>query len=377
MKLSCIVLLMLLLPFTGFSQNLIPNGGFEDENICTEYQKNCAPEAWIATSLYANYYFNDEHAHQGSHFAGLTVGSTRAQGMRNFLRTQLLCALRKDHQYKLSFYVFSKHYILDSIGIYFSSTDFLYEKGHFKSINPQLWSINGIDSSKLSKPREWQKVELLYTATGQESFITIGSFKRNDYKGITVGDYRNDYYFFLDDVVLQPADEHEVICPQADSVRQTIYADNVRHNYLEKRTYYMRHRPPQTVTLPVTRMPVKQKIDTLVIPDIFFATASYQLSPRSFNVLDSFVDKLKQQSFIDSIVIEGHTDSVGKLAYNIDLSQNRARAVKEYFTARTSMATDMIITRGFAYLRPVASNKMPADRQRNRRVEIFLYRHEE
>ena len=40
-------------------QNLISNPGFEDENICTEYNKNCAPEGWIAVSLYANYYFDE------------------------------------------------------------------------------------------------------------------------------------------------------------------------------------------------------------------------------------------------------------------------------------------------------------------------------
>jgi len=376
MKTGLVSVILCLSSLVTFSQNLVPNGGFEDENICTEYQKNCAPEAWLATSLYANYYFNDEKAHEGSHFAGLTAGSVVVQGIRNFLRTQLLCGMRKDHQYRLSFYVFSPHPILDSIGVYFSPTDYLYERRYFKAITPQLWSINGLDSNALGNHSQWQKVEFVYTATGDEAFITIGTFKRTDYKGIRRGDYRNDYYFFLDDVSLTPVDPNERMCMQADSVRDVIYNDNVRHNLLEKRTYYFRRQPPETAPLPAMRMPAKQKIDTLVIPDIFFATASYQLSPRSFNVLDSFVTKLKEHPGIDSMVIEGHTDSIGKLAYNMDLSQNRANAVKEYFIARTSLTNEMVMTRGFAFLRPVAGNKTPADRQRNRRVEIFLYRHE-
>ena len=107
------------------SQNLLVNGGFEDENICTEYEKHCAPEAWIATSLYYNYYFSEPlkylvKAHEGTHYAGLAAGSLGMQGIRNFIRTRLLCGLQKGHQYKLEMYVFSLHPILDSIGVYFS-----------------------------------------------------------------------------------------------------------------------------------------------------------------------------------------------------------------------------------------------------------------
>jgi hypothetical protein len=42
--------LVLLGCITGYSQNLVANGSFEDANLCTEFQKYCAPEAWVATS---------------------------------------------------------------------------------------------------------------------------------------------------------------------------------------------------------------------------------------------------------------------------------------------------------------------------------------
>src|SRR5262249_2945628 len=161
-------------------------------------------------------------------------------------------------------FVFSRHPVLDSIGVYFSGDDFLYEKKYFKSIVPQLWSVNGISADSLKDYKHWQKVEFVYTATGEESFISIGVFKRIDYK-IDKSDFRNDYYFFLDDVSLTPMDEHETMCPQADSIKQVIYNDNVRHDYLQKRMYYFRKQSPQIMPLPPTRMPVKQKIDTLII----------------------------------------------------------------------------------------------------------------
>src|SRR5882724_1572188 len=205
------------------SQNLVANGGFEDENICTEYQKNCAPEAWIATSLWANYYYYDApQAYEGSHFVGLTACSRQSTGIRNFIRTRLLCGLRKGNQYHLEFYVRSFHDILDSIGVYFSPNDFLFEKKSFREIQPQLWTANSLDTS-IKDPSRWQKVQFIYTASGEEGFITIGCLKRLDYKYLLRPDLRSEYYFFLDNVSLTAIDPHEKLCVQADSVKRDIY----------------------------------------------------------------------------------------------------------------------------------------------------------
>jgi outer membrane protein OmpA-like peptidoglycan-associated protein len=137
----------------------------------------------------------------------------------------------------------------------------------------------------------------------------------------------------------------------------------------------MRKNPPKAIPLPMTRMVTIKKVDTLIIPDIFFNTASYELSPKSFNVLDSFSIKLNGAA-IDSVVMEGHTDSVGKLAYNTALSMNRALSVKAYISGQVPGLEERIIARGFAFARPVATNRTPSGRQKNRRVEIFVYRRE-
>lgn len=375
MRLLYILGILVLQQETVNAQNLLPNPSFEDENICTEYIKNCAPEAWIATSLYANYYFDQlARSYDGNHFIGLSAGSVVRKGIRNFLRTRLLCGMRKDRQYVLSFYVNSPHNILDSIGVYFSPDDFLFEKRRFTSINPQLWSVNGLDSPRKEHNR-WQKIELIYTADGTEGYITIGNFKRLDYTGITKAEYRNDYYFFLDDISLVPVDKNEKLCPEADSVKNTIYGENPRHEVLQKWMYYYTKNPPKALSLPPTKLPVIRRIDTLIIPDIFFATASYELSPKSFTVLDSFANKLRGY-IIDSVVIEGHTDSVGSLAYNEKLSVNRAGSVKDYLARQVDALEQKTVWRGFAFLRPAASNKTPEGRQRNRRVAIYVYRKE-
>lgn len=367
----------------SIAQNLIPNGGFEDENICTEYIKNCAPEAWIATSLYANYYFDAaimEHtvaAHGGTHYLGITAGSLGMPGIRNFVRSRLLCGMQEGHQYKLVMYLHAESPILDSVGIYFSEQDYLAEKRYFKLIVPQLWSHDGMQASTDDTPN-WKKVELLYTANGTEGFITIGNYKRLDYKGVTRTYMRSEYYFYVDDISLTPVDTTELLCAGADSVRSVIYLENERHSTLDRKIYSYRRQPPQIIPLPKTTEKKFriQRIDTLVIPDIFFATASYELSPVSFNLLDSFANKIATYN-VDSMIVEGHTDSIGKLVYNENLSKNRATSVKTYLANKVAGLNEKSVTRGFAYLRPVASNSTPKGRQMNRRVEIILYRNEE
>jgi outer membrane protein OmpA-like peptidoglycan-associated protein len=93
-------------------------------------------------------------------------------------------------------------------------------------------------------------------------------------------------------------------------------------------------------------------------------------------LLDSFANKIATYN-VDSMVVEGHTDSVGKLVYNENLSKNRAMSVKTYLADKVAGLNEKSVTHGFAYLRPVASNSTPKGRQMNRRVEIILYREEE
>ncbi len=374
------ILFILTLPsLCAHTQNLIPNGSFEEENICTEYRQNCAPEAWIAKSLWANYYYyTPGKAYEGTHFVGLSVGDAYRNGPHNFIRTRLLCGLRPGRQYQLQFWVRSRHDVLDSVGVYFSAGDFLFEKRSFKDLQPQLWATNALDTLE-ADPDYWQKVRLIYTAVGNEGYITIGSFNRKEYTFRAGPDFQREYHFLLDAVSLIPLDKTEQLCPQADSIKKDIYIENPRHELLKRLVFINSKSPPAIKPLPktVTRLvPPQQYIDTLIIPDIFFATASYQLTPKSYQLLDSFSSRLSR-FHLDSVVIEGHTDSVGKLAYNEALSYNRAMAVQEYIEDKLPPRKTIFITRGFAFLKPVASNKTRNGRQQNRRVEVYVFRKEQ
>ena len=72
-----------------------------------------------------------------------------------------------------------------------------------------------------------------------------------------------------------------------------------------------------------------------------------------------------------NLEINGHTDNVGNAAKNLKLSQNRANAVKD-FLATKGVEYVRIKAKGFGSKKPVASNKTPEGRQRNRRVEFKI-----
>ena len=73
-----------------------------------------------------------------------------------------------------------------------------------------------------------------------------------------------------------------------------------------------------------------------------------------------------------SVVVEGHTDSIGGLAANEKLSTGRAQAVTEYLISKDGISKDKIKAIGYGYQKPLATNKTPEGRAQNRRVDIVI-----
>ena len=72
-------------------------------------------------------------------------------------------------------------------------------------------------------------------------------------------------------------------------------------------------------------------------------------------------------------VIEGHTDSRGSAARNLEISQRRAQSIKKYFANSFGIAPERITAEGFGDTRPIASNETSEGRRKNRRVLVILY----
>lgn len=72
------------------------------------------------------------------------------------------------------------------------------------------------------------------------------------------------------------------------------------------------------------------------------------------------------------VEVEGHTDSTGDAAYNLNLSARRAENVRKVLIEKYGIAADRITARGFGEDKPMGSNDTAAGRLENRRVEIEI-----
>jgi OOP family OmpA-OmpF porin len=69
------------------------------------------------------------------------------------------------------------------------------------------------------------------------------------------------------------------------------------------------------------------------------------------------------------VEIRGYTDSVGPASYNLELSQRRAEAVKQYLV-NAGIDPSRLVAKGYGEADPIASNKTPEGRAQNRRIEF-------
>jgi outer membrane protein OmpA-like peptidoglycan-associated protein len=359
--------ILLLVAIRARAQNLLVNGDFEEENTCIEYKVNCAPEAWIYTVPSFVYYFKDSSiAYNGDHFVALIAGHTDKPYYRTFVRSRLLCQLQKGKTYHFQCFIKSDHPILDSMGIYFSDNDFLFERRSYEKIAPSLYFVNG--QIKPTSDSGWQQVSVNYLAKGNEVFITLGNFSKADITGPTGIPMENSFFVLFDQVSLTPTDPKEMLCNDWEITRESIYKQDERHEYLAQDILKYKTTPPPPVPMPSATIVLK--VDTFLVPEIFFGTNSFVVTQRALSLLDSFSKKISSAA-IDSIIVNGHTDSRGTDAANKELSWRRANTVAAYLQERLQVP---IVSRGFGSGRPVADNKTPEGRQRNRRVEILLYK---
>ncbi len=118
---------------------------------------------------------------------------------------------------------------------------------------------------------------------------------------------------------------------------------------------------------------VRREQDHLVVTmsnSILFDINSARLRPGAKNVLDKIAGVIVRYPE-DRLIVTGHTDNTGSEKYNQELSERRAKAVRNYLVLR-GVSPDRITAIGFGETMPVASNAMPEGRQQNRRVEIEI-----
>lgn len=128
--------------------------------------------------------------------------------------------------------------------------------------------------------------------------------------------------------------------------------------------------PMNDVKLPVTLTLNKIILAKAIeVKDIFYDYNKYDIRPDAAIRLDTLVQTLVDNPKI-SIELSSHTDSRGKDAYNLKLSQQRAEAAVAYIVSK-GIDKSRITAKGYGETRPVVPNaKTEAEYQRNRRTEF-------
>lgn len=107
-----------------------------------------------------------------------------------------------------------------------------------------------------------------------------------------------------------------------------------------------------------------------VLKDLYFLQSQDVILPESIPELESIYAFLEKNPSA-KIELQGHTDSQGDFNLNLELSRNRALAVKN-FMIKKGIDEKRISTRGFGGTRPIESNQTEETRRKNRRVELLV-----
>ncbi len=133
---------------------------------------------------------------------------------------------------------------------------------------------------------------------------------------------------------------------------------------------------PPVVTQP-TAATQSDRLDGLVaqgrvvLSDLTFGTGNSQLGEGPFSSLQALADFLNADPDA-RVALVGHTDIIGGLAPNIELSRQRAQSVRSRLVERYDVPPERLDAEGMGYLAPISTNRTAEGRRANRRVEAVL-----
>jgi outer membrane protein OmpA-like peptidoglycan-associated protein len=112
-----------------------------------------------------------------------------------------------------------------------------------------------------------------------------------------------------------------------------------------------------------------------------FAAGSAALSGNAKREIDHFLGDLEESTKAPGsaaeaervFVVTGYTDSVGHEDYNYELGQRRATSVAGYLVGNKGLDPTQVRVVSYGASKPVADNRTPSGRSRNRRVEILVF----
>lgn len=339
-----------------YAQNLVENPGFEAYYDCPNnisfFHKNV--KNWSIPNNGTTDYFNacsdqmgfenftgQQVAKSGEGYAGIHVYFKR--NYREYIQGKLKQRLERGKTYDISFYVSlaekSTHAISNiSIQFYADKMVNFTNKNLPETINkPSEQSHN----SFLTDSNQWTEIKFTYVAQGFERYFVIGNFDTN--KELQKEQLQNrkgkpKAYYYIDDICI------------------AVHTDDKYGNNSK-----------------VKKVDGFEKDKIYRLHNILFEFDKATLLEPSLRELDDLSAYLKKHPELN-VEVYGHTDNIGLVKRNKELSEQRAKAVADYLILQ-GLNPSKVLSFGYGSSRPIADNSTEEGRETNRRVEFKLIKH--
>ncbi len=123
-------------------------------------------------------------------------------------------------------------------------------------------------------------------------------------------------------------------------------------------------KPPPRVEVRDNKIEIREKIQ--------FEYNKAEIKEVSFDLLAEIAKVIKENPHIKKIQIEGHASADGNDAYNMALSDRRAKAVMQHLVDNGGIEKGKLVAKGFGETKPIADNETEEGREKNRRVEFNI-----
>lgn len=359
------------------SQNLIPHPSFESHTDCPkdeehytlQYAKGWFTKPWLTSEGYemehSPDYFHEcnkgkygnpdnfmgyQPASDGEAYTGIYVAKVNT---REYMQAKLDTPLEKGKHYWIQANVSLADRCLIAID---QISALLHSKKQFKGEEPGAIGLDaamkpGLSGQSLTDKKDWTPLSGCYQAKGGEKFLALGNFRSDEETPIhwvkkdSEKEALKRSYYYVDEVRVRP-------CKAAEECPCQVKFDSLLTQLDES----LKHSDSAAIRL----------------QQIHFKTDQAQLLPWSYPELNEIAGYVKNQSSLN-VHIQGHTDDRGSDEHNQNLSEDRALVVKQYLQLQ-GVNEEQISYEGFGATQPIASNETPLGRQKNRRVEILIFK---
>lgn len=284
----------------------------------------------------------------GTSYAGMYFYTNK--NYREYIQGQLSNTLVKGKTYKMTFYLSladKSSYALKDIQVLMTEEKLkpcYHSNSCEKAIKPSKATkkkfkiFSNTEDIYFSDKESWMEYSFEFSAEGYENYFSIGNFYKNSktekQSVLSTSEFYFSYYY-IDDVSIESTEKEDT--------------QDVEH-VLEE--------------LEITINEI------YTFKNVLFDFDKAKLLETSIEELNQLYKHLNNNPNL-SIEIYGHTDIIGLDKRNIELSEQRAKAVADYLILQ-GLEMSKIKSFGFGSSQPISDNTTEEGRQDNRRVEFKL-----